>query len=75
MNLQEMMGLAMLFVTHDIALARKVSDRMAVMQKGQIVEIGATNEVLSNPMHPYTRKLVECIYWSENGIYGQRKKF
>jgi peptide/nickel transport system ATP-binding protein len=75
MNLQEMMGLAMLFVTHDIALARKVSDRMAVMQKGQIVEIGATNEVLSNPMHPYTRTLVECIYWSENEIYGQRKKF
>ena len=75
MNLQEMMGLAMLFVTHDIALARKVSDRMAVMQKGQIVEIGATNEVLSNPMHPYTRKLVECIYGSENGFYDQRKKF
>ena len=37
MNLQDKMGLAMLFVTHDIALARKVSDRMAVMHKGRIV--------------------------------------
>ena len=45
MNLQEKMGLAMLFITHDIALARKVSDRMAVMHKGRIVEEGATNEI------------------------------
>ncbi|MFZ2470606.1 MAG: ABC transporter ATP-binding protein [Methanothrix sp.] len=67
MNLQEKMGLAMLFVTHDIALARKVSDRMAVMLKGRIVETGATNEILSNPEHPYTRRLVECVYRAENG--------
>ncbi|OPY48805.1 MAG: putative ABC transporter ATP-binding protein [Methanosaeta sp. PtaU1.Bin060] len=60
MGLQDKMGLAMLFVTHDISLARKVSDRMAVMHKGRIVETGATNEVLSNPEHPYTRKLVQC---------------
>jgi len=60
MGLQDKMGLAMLFVTHDIALARKVSDRMAVMLKGQIVETRATNEVLSNPENPYTRKLVDC---------------
>ena len=60
MDLQEKMGLAMLFVTHDIALARKVSDRIAVMLKGQIVEMGATNEVLSHPEHSYTRRLVDC---------------
>lgn len=60
MDLQEDMGLAMLFVTHDIALARKVSDRIAVMLKGQIVETGATNEVLSHPEHSYTRRLVDC---------------
>jgi len=66
MNLQEKMGLAVLFVTHDIALARKVSDRMAVMLKGQIVETGATNEILNNPKHPYTRRLVECACGAEN---------
>ncbi len=65
MNLQEKMGLAILFITHDIALARKVSDRMAVMRNGQIVEMGATNEILIHPQHPYTRKLVDCAY----GIY------
>jgi peptide/nickel transport system ATP-binding protein len=60
MNLQEKMGLAMLFITHDIALARRVSDRMAVMRKGRIVEEGATNMVLGHPQHPYTRRLVDC---------------
>ncbi len=60
MNLQDKMGLAMIFITHDIALARKISDRMAVMHKGRIVEVGATNEILSHPEHPYTRRLVDC---------------
>jgi ABC-type dipeptide/oligopeptide/nickel transport system ATPase component len=41
-------------------LARKVSDRMAVMLKGRIVESGPTHEVLSHPTHPYTKRLVEC---------------
>ena len=70
MNLQDKMGLAMLFITHDIALARKVSDRMAVMHKGRIVEEGATNEILIHPQHPYTRRLVDCAsgrYEKENG--------
>jgi peptide/nickel transport system ATP-binding protein len=58
--LQERMGLALLFVTHDIALARKISDRIAVLHKGAIVEEGATNEILRHPDHPYTRRLVEC---------------
>ena len=60
MNLQDKMGLAILFITHDIALARKVSDHMAVMHKGRIVEEGATNEILIHPRHPYTRRLVDC---------------
>ena len=61
------MGLAILFITHDIALARKISDRMAVMQTGRIVEEGATNELLSRPSHPYTRRLVDCA----SGIYDR----
>jgi len=67
MNLQDRMGLAILFITHDIALARKISDRMAVMQTGRIVEEGATNELLSRPSHPYTRRLVDCA----SGIYDR----
>lgn len=62
MNLQERMGLAIIFITHDIALARKVSDQMAVMHKGRIVEVGSTNEILIHPQHHYTGRLVNCAY-------------
>jgi ABC-type dipeptide/oligopeptide/nickel transport system ATPase component len=50
--------LALLFITHDIALARKVSDRLAVMKDGSLVEQGPASEVISNPQHPYTRTLL-----------------
>ena len=53
------LGTAMLFVTHNIALAREVADRIAVLQGGQIVEQGAVSEVLANPQHAYTRELLE----------------
>jgi peptide/nickel transport system ATP-binding protein len=48
----------MLFITHDIALARKVSDRLAVMKDGCIVEEGPASEVITHPKHPYTRTLL-----------------
>ena len=70
MNLQDRMGLAILFITHDIALARKISDRMAVMQSGRIVEEGATNQLLSHPSHPYTRRLVDCASVRYDGGNG-----
>jgi peptide/nickel transport system ATP-binding protein len=70
MNLQDRMGLAILFITHDIALARKISDRMSVMQSGSIVEEGATNEILSRPSHPYTRRLVDCASGRYDGGSG-----
>jgi peptide/nickel transport system ATP-binding protein len=60
LNLQDEMGLAILFITHDMALARKISDRMAVLHKGRVIEVGATNEVLLSPGDPYTRRLVSC---------------
>jgi ABC-type glutathione transport system ATPase component len=70
MNLQDRIGLAMIFITHDIALARKISDRVAVMHKGRIVEEGLTNEILIHSQHPYTRRLVDCAsgrYETMNG--------
>lgn len=60
MNLQENRGLSMLFITHDIAVARKISDRIAVMQKGRIVEQGSTSQVITSPSHSYTRKLLNA---------------
>lgn len=58
LNLQEKRGLAILLITHDLALARKVSDRLAVMLKGRIVEEGPTAAVLSRPCSVYTRSLL-----------------
>ncbi|WP_211289680.1 putative ABC transporter ATP-binding protein [Sporomusa silvacetica DSM 10669] len=58
LNLQEKRGLAMLFITHDIALARKISDRLAVMKNGKIVEEGLTHLLIAAPTHQYTQKLL-----------------
>ena len=60
MRLQDMRGLALLFITHDIALARKISDRAIVLKDGRIVETGISSVIFSNPVHPYTRRLVEA---------------
>jgi peptide/nickel transport system ATP-binding protein len=57
-ELRRDMGMAMLFVTHNIALARHVADRIAVLRDGEIVEIGAVDDVLDNPQHAYTQELL-----------------
>ena len=59
LSLQENRGLSMLFITHDIALARKISDRMAVMIGGRIVEEGPVNTILGSPKTAYTKALIE----------------
>ncbi len=59
LHLQAEMGLTLLFVTHDIGLARKISDRIAVMLAGRIVEIGPASLLLQSPRHPYTRMLLD----------------
>ncbi len=60
LNLQEKRGIGMLFITHNLALARKISDRLAVMLKGIIVEEGPSNEIVSSPLHPYTEDLLKA---------------
>jgi peptide/nickel transport system ATP-binding protein len=54
-------GLAYLFITHDLAVVRQVVDRVLVLYRGEVVEQGATEEVLSRPQHPYTRRLIDSI--------------
>jgi peptide/nickel transport system ATP-binding protein len=58
LNLQEHRGLSMLYITHDIATARKVSDRIAVMLEGRIIEEGPSNEIVASPEQAYTRRLL-----------------
>ncbi|MDS0298288.1 ATP-binding cassette domain-containing protein [Halogeometricum sp. S1BR25-6] len=60
-RLQERYGLSMLFISHDMSVVRDVCDRVAVMYLGKIVEIGETEEVFSNPQHPYTEALLSAI--------------
>lgn len=60
-TLQLETGMAMLFVTHNIALARHISQSLAVLQKGRIVDVGPTDEVLTNPRHAYTRQLLDHV--------------
>ncbi|EMY33862.1 putative ABC transporter ATP-binding protein, partial [Arthrobacter crystallopoietes BAB-32] len=60
-TLQHETRMSMLFVTHNIALARHISQRIAILQHGQIVESGTTDEVLENPRHEYTRELLANV--------------
>lgn len=57
-ELQKEFGMGVIFVTHDIGVAIEVSDRIAVMYAGNIVETGTTRDVIKNPRHPYTRGLL-----------------
>jgi oligopeptide/dipeptide ABC transporter ATP-binding protein len=59
LGLRDEHGLAMLIVTHDLGVAWTVADRVAVMYLGKIVEVGPTEDVLTRPLHPYTRALLE----------------
>ncbi len=72
MELQTEKGLTLLFVTHDIGLARKIGDRLAVMLAGRIVELGPAASLLANPLHPYTEFLIKAAEGhSGDGKAGQ----
>jgi ABC-type oligopeptide transport system ATPase subunit len=54
-------GLAMLFITHDLAVARHVCDRIAVMEDGKIIESGKARDIIDHPEHPLTRQLIDAV--------------
>ncbi len=61
MSFKAVYNLSMLFITHDLSVARLVGDRIAVMYLGKVVEIGETREVIHNPYHPYTAALLSAV--------------
>jgi len=60
-GLRSELGMAMLFITHDLAVMNVISDRLYVMRSGQVVESGPTRDVLAEPQHEYTRTLVDAL--------------
>ena len=61
LNLAKDLEVSYLYITHDLAVARYMCDRIAVMFNGKIVEIAETEELLKNPIHPYTKRLISSI--------------
>jgi len=61
LNLRKDFGLTYLFITHDLAIAKYISDRIAIMYLGKIVELGDKRTIFSNPIHPYTQALLSAI--------------
>ena len=60
-RLQKELGLTYLFIAHDLSVVRFISDRIAVIHKGVIVEVAETEELFKNPLHPYTRSLLSAV--------------
>lgn len=60
-DIQNRLGIAFLFISHDIAVVERVSHRIAVMYRGEIVETGETEQVLRSPRHPYTKRLLSAV--------------
>ncbi|MCK9908746.1 ATP-binding cassette domain-containing protein [Microbacteriaceae bacterium K1510] len=64
-------GLTLILISHDLAVVRRVCTRVVVMQSGRIVETGAPAELMANPRHPYTRKLIDAVPKGLAGRAGQ----
>ncbi len=67
-DLQESLGLTYVFIAHDLAVVRQISDRIAVMYLGRLAEVGPADEIVGAPLHPYTQALLASVPSSRRGL-------
>ncbi|MDQ0185829.1 dipeptide ABC transporter ATP-binding protein [Cytobacillus kochii] len=73
-DLQQKLGLTYLFIAHDLSMVKHISDRVAVMFGGKIVELAESEELYANPQHPYTKSLLAAIPIPDPAIERQKKR-
>ncbi|MBC7871729.1 MAG: dipeptide ABC transporter ATP-binding protein [Chitinophagaceae bacterium] len=73
-QLQEELNLTYLFIAHDLSMVRHICDRVAVMYLGKIVEIGTTDDVYDNPLHPYTQALLSAVPVPDPNVEEMRQR-
>jgi peptide/nickel transport system ATP-binding protein len=73
-DLKVRLGVSYLFVSHDLSVVKHISDRIAVMRKGKLVETGTTDEVFANPQHPYTQELLAAVPIPDPEVARQRRQ-
>jgi oligopeptide transport system ATP-binding protein len=73
-DLQDELGMSYLFIAHDLSVVRHLSDRIAVMYLGSVVEEGTEDQVYGSPSHPYTQALLSSVPLHEPALRGQKDR-
>lgn len=73
-DMQDELGLTYLFIAHDLSVVRHISDRIGVMYLGKMVELGESNELYKNPIHPYTKTLLSAVPIPDPDVIRSKKR-